>query len=69
MIDKNRIHSASLHLLEPYSIPADCPYLSEDQQELSKLNLEKRAEWMAEWLQLAAQMDSEEEGWPRTFTD
>ena len=57
MVDQNRIRNASLHMLEPYTIPADCPYLSEDQQELSRLDLEKRAEWMAEWLVLASRTD------------
>jgi hypothetical protein len=61
MVDQNRIRNASLHMLEPYTIPADCPYLSEDQQELSRLDLEKRAEWMAEWLVLASRTDECEE--------
>ena len=50
----------SLKLLEPYKIPEDCPYLSEDQRELSELPFEKRAEWMAEWL-LMAQATNEAE--------
>lgn len=41
-------------LLRPYGIPAECPYLSEDQRELSTLNLKGRSEWMGEWLLLAA---------------
>jgi hypothetical protein len=57
MVDGSTIRKASLHMLKPYTIPADCPYLSEDQQELSKLDLEKRAEWMAEWLLLASRTD------------
>jgi ribosome modulation factor len=39
--------------MEPYTIPDDCPYLSEDQREISKLTFEQRAQWMAEWLALA----------------
>lgn len=39
----------SERLAEPYIIPDECPYLSEDQRELSKLPFEKRAEWWAEW--------------------
>lgn len=41
------------HLLHPYTIPAECPYLSEDQRELSKLDVAGRSAWMAEWLMLA----------------
>jgi len=41
-------------LLRPYRIPPECPYLSEDQRELSTLDLKGRSEWMAEWLMLAA---------------
>jgi len=40
-------------LLQPYIIPEECPYLSEDQRELSKLDLKGRSAWMAEWLLLA----------------
>jgi hypothetical protein len=53
LIDISRIRSASQRLLEPYTIPEDTPYLSDDQRELSELTFEKRAEWMAEWLLLA----------------
>jgi len=35
-------------LSEPYEIPERCPYLSEEQRELSLLPFEKRSEWMAE---------------------
>jgi len=48
-----RIIAVSRRLLEPYEIPADCPYLSEDQRELSRLDLAGRSAWMAEWLLLA----------------
>jgi len=41
-------------LLHPYDIPPDCPYLSENQRELSRLDLNGRSAWMAEWLRLAA---------------
>jgi hypothetical protein len=47
--------------LEPYTIPSECPYLSEDQRELSNLDLEKRAQWMTEWLLLATQTDEDDE--------
>jgi hypothetical protein len=53
MVDSERIRAASFRLLEPYTIPADTLYLSDDQRELSELSFEKRAEWMAEWLALA----------------
>jgi hypothetical protein len=53
MTDSARIRAASARLLEPYTIPEDTPYLSDDQRELSELPLEKRAEWMAEWLYMA----------------
>jgi hypothetical protein len=49
----NEIMMVSRRLLAPYVIPLECPYLSEDQQELSRQNLEGRSEWMAEWLLLA----------------
>jgi hypothetical protein len=48
-----RVKELTLKLLEPYIIPEDCPYLSEDQRELSKLPYQKRMEWMAEWLYMA----------------
>jgi hypothetical protein len=41
-------------MLKPYRIPDECPYLSEDQRELSKLDIQGRSAWMAEWLLLAA---------------
>ena len=47
----------SRELLEPYRIPEDCPYLSEDQKELSLLSLEKRGQWFAEWLLLSTAYD------------
>jgi len=40
-------------LLRPYAIPSECPYLSEDQRELSKLDFAGRSAWMAEWLLMA----------------
>jgi hypothetical protein len=52
MTDKDII-AIGRRLLRPYKIPADCPYLSEDQRELSTLNLKGRSAWMAEWLVLA----------------
>ena len=55
------IKEVTLKILEPYTIPEECPYLSEEQRELSKLPYQKRMEWMAEWLMLAAQTDEEEE--------
>jgi hypothetical protein len=45
-------------LLRPYRIPAECPYLSEDQRELSALDLKERSEWMGEWLMLAVAAES-----------
>lgn len=48
------IVAASERLLRPYQIREDCPYLSEDQRELSRLDLEGRSAWMGEWLMLAA---------------
>ena len=52
MKDKD-IMAIGLRLLRPYRIPPECPYLSEDQRELSALDLKGRSEWMAEWLALA----------------
>ncbi len=53
------IKELTLKLLEPYKIPEDCPYLSEDQRELSTLPVEKRLEWMAEWLYMANSIDED----------
>lgn len=49
----SEIMAVSRRLLAPYVIPSECPYLSEDQQELSRQDIEGRSEWMAEWLLLA----------------
>jgi len=43
----------SLRLLQPYTIAADSPYLSEDQQRLCQMTLRERSAWMAEWLRWA----------------
>ncbi len=53
MISDKKIKEISEKLLLPYTIPEDCPYLSENQRELSTLTVEKRIEWMAEWLYLS----------------
>ena len=47
------ITKISRRMLKPYHIPAECPYLSDDQRELSTLDLKGRSAWMAEWLLLA----------------
>jgi hypothetical protein len=47
------ISAIGRRLLRPYGIPPECPYLSEDQRELSTLDLKGRSAWMAEWLLLA----------------
>ena len=52
MTDRD-IAAIGRRLLQPYTIPEECPYLSEDQRELSKLDLKGRSAWMAEWLLLA----------------
>ncbi len=44
-----RARELNERMAEPYTIPDECPYLSENQRELSKLPFEKRAEWWAEW--------------------
>jgi hypothetical protein len=41
-------------MLKPYRISEECPYLSEDQRQLSRLDFHGRSAWMAEWLLLAA---------------
>ena len=56
-MDAHESIKLSRRLLSPYQIPEDCPYLSEDQKELSLLTLQERIEWMAEWLFLAATYD------------
>ena len=52
MTDRS-IVTISRRMLKPYRIPEECPYLSDDQRELSKLDLKGRSAWMAEWLLLA----------------
>ncbi len=52
MTDKH-IVAISRRMLKPYHIPEECPYLSDDQRELSTLDLKGRSAWMAEWLLLA----------------
>lgn len=49
----------TMKFLEPYAIPDECPYLSEDQRELSTLSITKRLEWMAEWLYMANEMEKQ----------
>jgi hypothetical protein len=56
-MDAHESIKLSRRLLQPYQIPDDCPYLSEDQKELSLLTLQERIEWMAEWLFLSATYD------------
>lgn len=60
MMDKRKIEEINLRMLKPYTIPEECPYLSEDQRELSKLTLKKRAEWMAEWLYMGIGIDEDD---------
>lgn len=52
-VTDREIVTASLRLLRPYRIPDTCPYLSDNQRELSLLSLEQRSAWMGEWLMLA----------------
>ena len=52
MTDRH-IVAISRRMLIPYRIPEECPYLSEDQRELSRLDIKGRSAWMAEWLLLA----------------
>jgi hypothetical protein len=52
-VTNQEIIAASERLLRPYRIPETCPYLSEDQRELSLLDIKQRSAWMAEWLMLA----------------
>lgn len=47
----------TMKFLEPYTIPDECPYLSEDQRELSTLSITQRLEWMAEWLYMVNEME------------
>ena len=48
------ILNTSRRLLRPYRIPRECPYLSENQRELSMLDMNGRSAWMGEWLMIAA---------------
>lgn len=52
-----KLSAIGRRLLRPYTIPPECPYLSEDQRELSTLDLKGRSAWMAEWLSLADAAD------------
>lgn len=52
MTDRSVV-TISRRMLMPYGIPEECPYLSDDQRELSKLDFRGRSAWMAEWLLLA----------------
>ncbi len=54
-LNAKTITEISLRLLQPYTIRPDSPYLSKDQQLLSRMSLQERSEWMAEWLQWAQQ--------------
>ena len=54
MMTDREMAAIGRRLLRPYGIPPECPYLSEDQRELSTLDLKGRSAWMAEWLWLAA---------------
>jgi hypothetical protein len=47
------IMAVSRRLLRPYRTPETCPYVSDDQRELSLLDLKERSAWMGEWLMLA----------------
>ena len=53
-MEAKRTHELSMQLLEPYILPPDSPYLSEDQLELCALPFQKRIEWMGEWLVMAS---------------
>jgi hypothetical protein len=63
MLEPAEVRRLSFRLTQPYTIPENCPYLSEDQRELSELSLEGRAEWMAEWLRMAQDTRDEEDEW------
>jgi hypothetical protein len=53
MLTDREMAAIGRRLLRPYGIAPECPYLSEDQRELSTLDLKGRSEWMGEWLLLA----------------
>jgi hypothetical protein len=58
------IMAASERLLRPYRIPKECPYLSEEQRELSMLDIKGRSAWMAEWLVMASSTSGRRGGPP-----
>ncbi len=53
-METKKIKELSMQLLEPYVLPQDSPYLSEDQLELCSLPLQERIKWMGEWLLMAS---------------
>ena len=57
MMTPSELSAIGKRLLRPYAIPPECPYLSEDQRELSTLDLKGRSAWMAEWLSLVDAAD------------
>ncbi len=61
MLDPAEVKRLNARLAEPYTLPSDCPYLSEDQLELCRLTFEQRIEWMGEWLYMAQDADLIEE--------
>jgi hypothetical protein len=51
------IIALSRRMLRPYVIPPECPYLSEDQRELSTLPVRERIRWQGTWLALADRVE------------
>lgn len=58
---RKSVQYVSERMLKPYTIPDECPYLSEEQRELSRLTLEQRKHWMTEWLEIALSMPEHDE--------
>lgn len=59
LLSDEEVRRLNQRLSEPYEIPEHCPYLSEEQRELSRLPFEQRAEWMGEWLSMAQGVEEE----------
>jgi predicted nucleotidyltransferase len=64
MLDIQDVRRLNERLSQPYELPADCPYLSEDQLELCRMTFAQRAEWMGEWLFMAqGTADDDDDEW------
>jgi hypothetical protein len=57
MARQTKLQALGRRMLRPYRIPESCPYLSDEQRELSLLTLPERIESASEWLVMARTME------------